>query len=39
MLIPGVPLRSAPGCVLVAPLGRILFKLGASFLCSDYNVV
>ncbi len=23
-MTPGVPLRSAPGCVLVAPLGRIL---------------
>ncbi|WP_288085510.1 hypothetical protein, partial [Xylanibacter rodentium] len=23
-LIPGVPLRSAPGYVLVAPLGRVL---------------
>jgi len=23
-MIPGVPLRSAPGCVLVAPLGRVL---------------
>ncbi len=26
-IIPGVPLRSAPGYVLVAPLGRVLSKL------------